>query len=187
MVLLPALENEQEREFLQTVYQKHARLMYYTAFQILHDRVEAQDVVQESVVRLIDKIELLQKMDGCTLTAYVVSTIRNLSLHAQRKAQKQRFRNADLEQEELLNVPDGAPPMEEGMILREQRQALGRVWPKLDVNDRYLLEAKYILQKSDQEIGGDLGIQPASVRMRLTRARRKAFKLMEKEGATNEK
>lgn len=182
MILLLAMENEQERQFLLEIYQKHARLMLYTAYQILHDRAAAEDMVQESVVRLIDKIELLQKMDGCTLTAYVVSTIRNLSLNYMKQLQKQKF----LDQEELVNVPDGTPAVEEKLILQEQHMALGRVWPKLDKNDRYLLEAKYILEKSDKEIGADLGIRPASVRMRLTRARRKAFKLMEKEGATNE-
>lgn len=42
-----------------------------------------------------------------------------------------------------------------------------------------MLEARYILEKTDAEIGKSLGLTPSSVRMVLTRARRKAFDLME--------
>ncbi len=182
-----ALEDEQQREFMHGIYQKHARLMLYTANQILRDPAAAEDVLQDSVVRLMDKIELLQKMDGCTLTAYVVSTIRNMALNRRRAQQRQRYRDAGLEQEALLNVPDGGPTVEEGLLLREQKAALAKIWPRLTEDERHLLEAKYILQQEDKDIAGELGIKPASVRMGLTRARRHALKLMQKEGAADEK
>ena len=53
---------------------------------------------------------------------------------------------------------------------------------RLPEEDRLALEAKYILQLDDRQIARQLGIKPASVRMRLTRARRLARKEMEKEG-----
>lgn len=44
---------------------------------------------------------------------------------------------------------------------------------------RWLLEARYILDYSDGELARELGVKPDSVRMALTRARRKARRLME--------
>ena len=64
----------------------------------------------------------------------------------------------------------------------QQKQALAKIWPRLPEEDRLALEAKYILQLDDRQIARQLGIKPASVRMRLTRARRLARKEMEKEG-----
>ena len=57
--------------------------------------------------------------------------------------------------------------------------ALAQVWPRLDENTRWLLEARYILDYSDGELARELGVKPDSVRMALTRARRKARRLME--------
>ena len=44
-------------------------------------------------------------------------------------------------------------------------------YQQLDPKSRQLLDMKYSLEKSDGEIAVELGIQPASVRMALTRAR----------------
>lgn len=54
-----------------------------------------------------------------------------------------------------------------------------RCGPRLDENTRWLLEARYILDYSDGELARELGVKPDSVRMALTRARRKARRLME--------
>ena len=56
---------------------------------------------------------------------------------------------------------------------------MAAVWDKLDPRSQYVLEARYILDKTDDEIADFLGIKPDSVRMALTRARKKAYDLME--------
>ena len=65
------------------------------------------------------------------------------------------------------------------MLRRLELDALAQVWPRLDENTRWLLEARYILDYSDGELARELGVKPDSVRMALTRARRKARRLME--------
>lgn len=55
---------------------------------------------------------------------------------------------------------------------------LSVIWDKLDYRHQYILEARYILEKSLEEIAEDLEIKPESVRMALTRARRKAYSLI---------
>ena len=65
------------------------------------------------------------------------------------------------------------------LLRRLELDALAQVWPRLDENTRWLLEARYILDYSDGELARELGVKPDSVRMALTRARRKARRLME--------
>lgn len=43
-----------------------------------------------------------------------------------------------------------------------------------------MLEGYYILEKPMAELGMELGIKPTSIRMALTRARGKAYKLLKK-------
>lgn len=52
------------------------------------------------------------------------------------------------------------------------------IWAKLDERSRFVLESRYILEKTDAEIAQTLKVNPNSVRMILTRARKKAFSLM---------
>ena len=52
------------------------------------------------------------------------------------------------------------------------------VWPQLSTQDKILLESKYILGYNDNEIGKLLGCKASSVRMYLTRARRRAVELI---------
>ena len=68
--------------------------------------------------------------------------------------------------------------MDEYLLARERVDRLRIIWPKLGEEDRLLLEGKYLLEYSSAELGERLGCQSASVRMKLTRARRRALKWM---------
>lgn len=70
----------------------------------------------------------------------------------------------------------------EAQIIRKAlHQRFGEVWPQLNERYRILLESKYILEKSDEELADDFGMKPDSVRMALCRARRSAKKLLVEE------
>ena len=112
------------------------------------------------------------------LAAYLAAAVQRQSAALRRRVQEeQSWRTQPTEE---LACP--GPSLEEQAILGQQKQALAKIWPRLPEEDRLALEAKYILQLDDRQIARQLGIKPASVRMRLTRARRLASKEMEKEG-----
>ncbi len=59
-----------------------------------------------------------------------------------------------------------------------------RVLPQMDIRTQCLLEGYYFLDKPIKELGQELGIKADSVRMYLTRARKKAFELLQKDIGT---
>lgn len=67
--------------------------------------------------------------------------------------------------------------MEQQSIL-DDLDCLRRVWPKLDPRSQYLLEARYILEKPLDKMAEDLDMNPGSLRVFLTRAKRRAKALM---------
>ena len=76
--------------------------------------------------------------------------------------------------------------MDESLIRQEELAGLQAIWSQLSKEDQLLLEGKYLLEYSDPELAQLLGCQSASVRMKLTRARRRAQKLLKKEGVLDE-
>lgn len=79
--------------------------------------------------------------------------------------------------EDFISAPEGEVPDER--LLREQRNArLREILKTLEPEDRVVLEERYLLQWDDAEIAKGLGIQPNSVRMRLTRAKRRLAKAL---------
>ena len=66
------------------------------------------------------------------------------------------------------------------MIAKEEIEEMVRRWSQLDERSKHLLEGKYILGKSDEALAEELSINPASVRMALTRARQNAYQILTK-------
>lgn len=68
--------------------------------------------------------------------------------------------------------------LEELVFRRDSVEKLELVWPYLNERSRYLLEGKYFVGLSTQDMGKVLGITADSVRVELSRARRKVRALL---------
>lgn len=168
--------NHSEREFISDLYDKYKKLMYATAQKYISDFSATEDIVQDSLVKLMKKSENLQTLDGCILAGYVVSTVRNTAInHLIKQGIIKKHLTEDCckdnETEKIFKI-------EELLIVSEQSQALAEIWPMLPENDQLLLEGKYLLGYTDTELASLLKCKVGSIRMKLTRARRKALKLI---------
>ena len=174
-VCIMAIEDDDDREFMQKLYVDYHRLMYSQITKIAKDPWVADDVLQTTLVRLIDKLDRLRSMDRDRLVNYIIVACRNTAINVVKK------KIAEFPIDESIDAPLSDDPMElylEKIEAEEDLQRLYRVWSKLDERTRYLLEARYVLNCSFDEIATTLEIKPTSVRMALTRARRIAKKMM---------
>lgn len=175
------VQNNTDQEFILWLYQEFYRLMFYTAQKYVADKKQQEDIVQESLRKLIEKTPRLRRFQRSVLASYIVSTVRNTAIDYLKMWQEEKDRMVDLD---TLNTQAliTSQSMDETLIFQEKMELLKKVWPKLDAETRMVLEGKYILGYDDKKISQLLDCQPSSVRMRLTRARRKALELMRKEG-----
>ena len=160
---------------MEELYMKYRRLMYATALKLVSGRETAEDVVHDAVVKLIEKEETLRTLNRCALTSYVVYTVRNTAINHLRR-QDTRSRHS---------VPAGALPedfesADELALLAERSERFAEIWGTLPDDTRTLLAGKYLLEKSDAELAETFGCSAASVRMKLTRARRRAMDALRK-------
>ena len=171
-----------DRAFMEALYGRFGKLMVSTARKYLPEEAEVEDAVQTALLGLLGRAELLRGMDDGPLAGYVRSSVRNAALNILREREMGERRKERLQAsgEETLS-------MDELMILYERRAALRTVLEQLRPVDRLLLEGKYLLHYTDGELAAQLSCQAGSVRMKLTRARRRALELLkEREVEGNE-
>lgn len=180
--IIDAIENNLEHEFITQIYLKYYKKMRAKAFFIVHDELEADEIVQESFIKLIEHVKELMMFDPIKVPAYVMVTVKNVSLHHWHNIKNEQEYKAPVSDDEfdrLLADEKGIP--EEIYIHEEELQALADTLKKLPEKDRLVLESKYILSLSDKEIAEQLNISTPSVRSYLTRARRKAYAIMKED------
>ena len=182
MIISAALDDPQERDFMARLYEENKKLLFSTALKYAADNHDAEEIVQDSLVRLIGKVEILQAMNRCTLASYIVSTVRNNAINHMRKKSREQGRSAPFD-EEWQGESDAPLSMDELLIVAEHHAELAAAWRELSESDRFLLEGKYFLQLSDGELGAALGCKAESIRMKLTRARRNVVKILDRKEA----
>ena len=175
-----AIEDESDREFMTSLFLQYEKLMYSTIRKVTRDSWLVDDIFQSTLERLIDKISLLKTLNRDRLVNYIIVACRNTAYNAC-TAQVRHFAEDIDDYVSEASSRHGDATVEDFVILQDQLEVLQKIWPKLDERSRYLLEAKYILEMSDAEIAVGLNIKPESVRMALTRARKKAITMVRRE------
>ena len=172
----------EDMEIAARVYERHKGVMYKTVLEHIRDRSEADAAVHEALMRLARCAGTLERLDEKALAVYAAETVRStvLDLERRRGAELRHITEAAPETLEAL----GADPGPEAAYLeREARQERSRrlreALFQLSETDRELLIGRYILGESDEVLARRVGVLPASVSMKLTRARRRARRLME--------
>lgn len=86
-----------DREFMDQMYMEFERLMFFTARQYTSKAEIAEDIVQESLVRLYEKVRTMKPMKHVVLAAYIRATVRNTAINVLRKMNRERDYAADAE------------------------------------------------------------------------------------------
>lgn len=175
-ICILVIEDENDRKFMADLFIQYHRLMYGTIRSIVKSDIDAEDVLQSTVEKLIDKIPTLKELNQAKRINYIVSACKNTARNANRDQARHRtwsYENEITEQASDVEIS-------EDVIRQIEMESLQRIWPLLDERSRYLLEAKYLLELDNCQIAKDLGISPNSVRTYLVRARKTAYDLIEK-------
>ena len=144
----------------ETLVTENENRLYRTALSILGDPQEAEDAVQDAVVRFLEYRPDDLKTPGAWLMRVLVNGCKSRLRLAWRR---------------VGPLPDtlSAPGPEE----REELEELFSLPPE----DRVVIHLHYYEGWSTDEIARMLGQRPGTVRSRLSRARQRLRKLLEKE------
>ena len=169
------VQDPDERQFMLWLYEEFKGLLFSTARKFTSTPEVAEDIVQESILRILPRVSLLQAKERRVIASYIATTVKNVAINQIKSQNSERAFVIELP-DELHDKEDlSIIPMDELMILLEQRDCLNNIWSSLNYETQFLLEGKYILGYSDIELAQHIGCKPSSIRMKLTRARRLAL------------
>ena len=84
-----------DREFMINLYSEFERLLFQTARKYVLQPETVEDIVQESLVKLYEKIGTLRSLNHVTLAAYIRSTVRNTSINVLKTVGYEKDRMVD--------------------------------------------------------------------------------------------
>lgn len=174
-----AIENDDDRAFMEKLYIDHRKVMFKKAYSLLRDLNDTEDAINTTCLALIKKITLLRSFDNCTLRSYIVSSIRNTSINILDKKNRILSYQVPNPEASFATVASEEPEADYRIIQQSEIDSLKWALSQLPERDMTLLQMKYVLELPDHEIAKEIGIKTASVRAYLTKARRLAKRILE--------
>ncbi len=148
------------------LYDRYSAMAMGLALKIVRDAQEAEDVVHDAFVAIVERAEQYKAERG-TVVAWLVTTVRNLALDRTRR----RTRRAQITDEELRHEPAEPVPDPESIAwLVREREAVRGALQKLSDAQRRTLHIAFFEGLSYPEIAERENIPLGTVKSRAARA-----------------
>jgi len=154
-------------------------VMYRLALRITQNNEEAEDIVQDSLIKIWNKRDDWQSIEN--IEAFCLTVCRNLALD---RIKKSEFRSALL-QEDSQSATDVAVNPYEQIIQRDRVQWVRKLIDQLPEKQRSCMQLRDFEGKSYKEIADILSISEEQVKINIFRARqmiKKQYQETEKYG-----
>lgn len=175
-MMISAIENDFQREFITEIYVKFYSPMLSKARSLSDNPEDAEEIVQDVFADLIKRVDSVMAVERKKLPAYLLSAVKFSAYSHNKRQSRWNFSEFDSEEVELLKDENAIP--EELYLKSEAVAELKNTLEKIPEKYKNILEFKYVLGLSDSEIGERFGISESAVRSCLVRARRKAYSVM---------
>ncbi len=179
-IIISAIENPDDRDLMTSFYLEYKALLYSEAQKHLDIPEDIEDTVSEALTKIIDKMAVFRNLKHWQQVQYALTTVRNLSYILLKK--NTHFTIVSFDDSDIDIPADDGNSVEKSVEDKMFKAYIRQIWKEIDLEDRMLLEQKYILHWRDEEIAKSLGIQPQSVRMRLTRTKKNILKVLQQKG-----
>ena len=139
--------------------------LFRLALRITLNREEAEDVVQDTLIKVWNARDRWQELDS--IEAYSLTIARNLSLDRIKKMDNQ---NDSLEEQTVERLDSASTPSEQ-MIQKDKLNIVRNMINELPEKQRSCLQLRDIEGKAYKEIADILGITEEQVKVNIFRAR----------------
>ncbi len=158
---------------LAVLVEAYAALLFRVAHSVLRSRPEAEDIVQDTFVRVLEHRHALDQIRD--LRVWIVRITWNLALDRRRRIRPQQMDDHFAE-----SLVARTLPADQALAEAQQLQAVLREWERLPKRERHVLTLSAIDDLSTAEIAAILGKSDSAVRALLFRARTRLRSRLEK-------
>ena len=181
--LLLTLESDTKSD-IEKIFDSYGKYIYQTALSILHDHHDAEEVLGEVLVNVIENSEKFVENDGNKIAPQIVIYTRNAAINRYRKNKRKagaEFHYTYVDEngdEAQIEMPDAAADVEEIVAGRERAELIRRYLMQLPAECRDAITLVYSMGYSNKEAAKILHITPNAVALRLRRAKNKLKEMM---------
>lgn len=149
------------------LYDRHARVLYSLICRIVRDDGEAEDILQDVLLRVWNKAESYDPLLGSPL-AWLVRIARNRAIDRLRAREVRPGMQATDEALPFLAADDDRTPgPERSAAQAEERLAVARALDQLPAEQRLLIEAAYFRGYTHSELAVRFNVPLGTVKTRI--------------------
>lgn len=152
-----------DAETFKKVFLPYHQKLYRIAYRIVQDAPNAEDIVQETFIKLWNKRGDMQDIENTE--AFSIIILRNTCLDHLRKTKNDYHTNYD------TDIPETASLVKQ-IEIQDEAERVKKLINKLPEQQRQVMIMKHWDGYSDEEIEQITGISPGNIRVILSRARK---------------
>ncbi len=150
--------------------------LFRLALRITLNRQEAEDIVQDTLIRVWNKRDEWDQIEN--IEAYATTICRNLALDRSNQVRNRTIEDTDIN--DHTTVIAASPPPDEALHQRQSLEIVRQLMDNLPETWRTIMLLRDVEEKSYKEIADILGINETQVKVYLHRARTKIKTTIEK-------
>jgi RNA polymerase sigma factor (sigma-70 family) len=146
--------------------------LYRLAYSMLHNREEAEDMVQETLIKLWSKRETLDELDNVKF--YCLKIIKNHCLD------KIKLRKSMVGEIESMKIPSSGSSPQESLEIKNMVATVNEIIKLLPEQQRIVVHLRNIEELSMEEIASITEMSINNIRVTLSRARKSINEIYQK-------
>ena len=180
--IILAINNEDDRNFVEKIYVQYGKKIYKVAFKVLNNSEDAEDCLHDVVKIIIDHLDVFQSADGERFIKLLVTCTRNAALDIYRKnkikhineRKRKLYTNEEIDDNDvdIENIPDEDMFSDLILINEENRKRISEMIEELDPLYRDVLYLRYQYSMKNQDIAKILKVSESVVKVRYHRAKK---------------
>ena len=145
------------------VFIPYHQKLYRIAYRIVQDAASAEDIVQDTFIKLWNKRDEMQNIDNTE--AFAIIILRNTCLDHLRKTKNDRYTDYDTDMPETTSLS-------KQIEVQDEAEKIKYLINKLPDQQRQVMMMKHWDEYSDEEIEQVTGLSAGNIRVILSRARK---------------
>ena len=178
MILIFAFADISEASKFEYLYRKYKNLLYFKAWEILRDPMEAEDVVSETFIRVYRNLHKIDDPDSPRTIAFLSTIARNVALTMAKKRSAGPVLVENGQENEAFDEPADPLDLEAEVMSKLSAEQLYLIVNRLDERQRTIFILKYSHDLSHGEIAAQMGITENNVTVQLHRTRKKLAEMI---------
>ena len=167
------IESKEDYEFVETLFNQYADIMYKSALYVLRVRILAEEAVQHAFLRIVQYLDRVKQIPPEDLKSYLAAISRNAACDLYRAEKKE----ASISSSAHLS-PETKDPLKVLIEQYDEKELINQM-KMLDEKYASVLILKYVYGMENWEIAFRLHISNAALHKRVTRAKRMLKNLLQ--------